>query len=141
MYQLYDVHFFERFPNWLRYIVCGIAGIAMIVFLYLAIYLFPLYGFSVLAVLVLGISLHTFVPALFCIYTIFLIRRVNADTKKYWRGFVTGIALSIIVVTGYCVSWNNNLNAISKNFVQSTAASDHQLPSWARVAQRIPKAI
>ncbi len=67
--------YFERYPLWLQYVMTFLLGIAIVTFLYIALYLFPLYILSAIAAIALGISLHSFVGLLFVIYTIVLLRK------------------------------------------------------------------
>lgn len=129
--------FFEQMPQWVRYLVCGIAGMAMVTFFYLATYLLPLYAIGVVASPALGISLHSFVPLLFCIYTVVLLKRVNTQTGKYWLPFGAGAVLPVVFTIIYMITWNNNLRVINKTFKYATFTENDQLPSWVRVSQRM----
>jgi hypothetical protein len=65
--------FLSYIPAWLRHVMSFVLAVSTVVFVYLSIYLVPMYMLSMAASLVLGVSLHTFVPLLLSIYSIVLI--------------------------------------------------------------------
>ena len=128
--------FFNDMPAWLRYVICFVLGASLIVFLYLALCLLPLYGVSLAAFFLLGISLHSFVPLLFLLYTIKLIRRTGRQGRLYsiicWWG--AGIVISAIAV--YTITWHSEVAAINRYYKQEDRKTGG-LPAWIKVAQQI----
>jgi XrtN system VIT domain protein len=130
--------FFEKLPNGLKVFMSIVAGVAMLAFAYLAIYLFPIYALSLMAFFALGISIHAFVPLLFCIYTIVLIRKIKTSGKIYQKAFIAGMLMSVAVVTGYVVNWGMEEHKINSSYLENKLRPQQQLPSWVTVAQDIP---
>ena len=131
--------FFDAFPAWLKYVLCFVLGVAMVTFIYLTFFLLPLYVISAIAFLALGISLHTFVPLLFSIYTIVLMNKISTENKKYWWSFFSGTASVLIVVISFIVQWSNVVGNINKAYRKATVADNEGLPEWIAVAQKAGK--
>jgi XrtN system VIT domain protein len=131
--------FFDRLPAWLQHTMCFILGIAMVVFFYLACYLLPLYLMGMLAFFALGISLHTFVPLLFCIYTVVLIRKKARINNKYWMSFGAGSAAVVMFCCIFLVSFISTTNKINNAYRKAGVLSESGLPAWVVAAQQVPR--
>lgn len=129
--------FFQQVPKWTRHFLFVLYGIAFAVFAYLAIYLLPLYAISIPGLLVLGISLHTFVPLLFCIVTIFLTNRLAAGNNRYWISFTGGLLAVFLFCFAYVVVWDNKLHAINRQYSIAMVNDEDKLPLWVEVAQAV----
>lgn len=131
--------FFEKLPAKLQHVMCFILGIATLAFAYLSFYLVPLYAISAIAFFALGISLHTFVPILFCIYTIALIRRKAAQNISLWFSFASGVSTVIIVAFVYTLQWSSVVNTINTSYRKAELMQKNNLPGWIAVAQKLPQ--
>jgi XrtN system VIT domain protein len=131
--------FFERFPNWLRHAMCFVLGIAMLAFAYLSIYLVPLYLVGAVGFFLLGISLHTFVPLLFCIYTIVLMNKKAANDRKYWFGFYGGMAATLAFTAFFVMQWSATTRDINRIYRKAQAYGENGLPGWVAAAQQLPQ--
>ena len=87
-YIFYSV--FSRLPNLARHASLMFAGFSFVLFSYLSLYLLPLIGIGMVGLIVFGISIHMFVPAMFTVNTIYLIKRAAAIEKNSWRSFLIG---------------------------------------------------
>lgn len=130
--------FFEFMPAWLKHLQCFIMGIAMMVFIYLAIYLLPLYAPSLAASLVFGFSLHTFVPLLFCLLTIAMMRSVARPQRKYWISFAAGAMASLTITAVFIVYWCHYVKQINTTFTRASVKDNNDLPAWVSAAQQLP---
>ncbi len=126
-------HYFSR-P--LQYIVFLIAGISLIAFLYLAISLMPWYLVSGVASLAAGISLHTFVPLLFIIYTGVFVTRAAREHRPVLLAFFTGIAIAVMVILQFTIRWSAEVARVDYDLY--TTPRDAKLPAWVGVAQDCP---
>ncbi len=127
--------YFQQLPRWGRFVLLFLYGVGLLVFGYLAIYLLPLYPISVPGLLVLGISLHSFVPLLFCLLTIFLLQRFARTEPRYWTGVVAGVVVTVVVCTGFVISWHNRLYQMNRQYTAAMAGGEDKLPLWVQVAQ------
>jgi XrtN system VIT domain protein len=130
--------FFEKLPAKVQHFMCFVLGIALLAFAYLSFYLVPLYAISAVGFFALGISLHTFVPALFCIYTIRLMRRKAAQNSKLWFSFSAGITSLIIVAVVYTVQWSSVVHTMNTTYRKAELVQKNSLPGWIAVAQKLP---
>ncbi len=103
----------DSIPNWLKHFHLFMAGIAIIAFTYLSLYLVPLYGLSIMASFVLGISLHTFVPLLFVVYTLRLVRNTTTRGSSLRTCWWAGAGCAIIVIVVFAVQWYLTVNKIN----------------------------
>ena len=128
---------FIYFPEWARILFFIIAGFSFSVFVYLSIYLLPLYLFSIPGILLLGTSLHTYVPMLFCIYILVLLLRAN--NRRYTIAFICATVFSVLFTAGYVINWYQNLAPINKHYQYTSITENNGLPGWVDVAQHINK--
>ncbi len=119
----------KNIPRPVLYGMSFIAGLSFFLFGYLAIYLVPLYGLSVIAGIFLGISLHTFVPLLFCIYILVFIHKQKKVNRKYSYYFRAGITSALILFLSYTFVWNAHLRALH-------TIRDNDLPGWVAKARK-----
>lgn len=131
-------YFFELLPAWVRYLQCFILGVAMLLFVYLALYLLPLYGVSIFAAVGLGISLHTFVPLLFVLYTLVLLKRIRRQHHSYLAAFGAGVGAALVVCIVFVSVWCVQLSGINEKFANRSIEGNSSLPSWVNIARDIP---
>ncbi|MHA4807096.1 XrtN system VIT domain-containing protein [Flavitalea flava] len=129
---------FFRLPSFVKHLVCFGAGVSLIVFLYLTLYLCPMYGIAALGAIFLGISLHTFVPLLFVIYTILFICREGSKRKSLYSSFFTGAGLIVVIVFVFVTRWSLIIHDMNRSYDQASDAKATGLPAWVLTAQRIP---
>lgn len=129
-----SIFFFTRLPFILQGVISFITGISFVAFFYLAILLFPGYIIGILAAIVIGLSLHVFVPVLFVIYTLVFVTRANGIHRRLKFFFFAGLLFSIGYIAQYAIRWNNIVTRINTSLAAS-GATGHELPSWVAVAQ------
>lgn len=127
--------FFAKMPAALRHLSFALYGLGFVVFAYLALYLLPLYILSIPAMLALGISFHTFVPLLFCVFTVFLTKRLAQNRKRYWISFGSGIVGAVLFCFAFTVVWDARVQTINRNYTAAMAEGEGKLPLWVQVAQ------
>jgi XrtN system VIT domain protein len=132
------VQYFETMPVWGRHILSFILGFALVLFLYLSIYLVKLYPISIILSLGLGFSLHAFVPLLFVLFTIKQAYRMIKASKTYLPAMVTGVVVPLLVAIIFTVSWTKLNNTAKDEFQNSLIADNTDLPAWVRIAQNMP---
>lgn len=130
--------FFEKVPPFWRNLIAFVMGLGFILFLYLSIYLLPLYPLSLIASVALGISLHSFAPLLFVIFTlIWLSRKVVLYRKALWYFVAGGLSLIIVGVV-FCLQWYSLERYVASKYQHSLVDEDTDLPSWIKVAESLP---
>lgn len=122
-----------------KHLMSFVLGISTLIFVYLSIYLIPYYAVSAAAFFVLGISLHTFVPLLFTIYSIILSRKIAIRYPYLIKSLVVGIGFVIVLLVIFILKWNSLANMINHEYRTGAIDDDETLPAWVRVSQKIPK--
>src|SRR6185503_7356629 len=133
-YILYSI--FSRLPNWTRQLLVLISGFSFVLFTYMTIYLLPMYGIGLAGFIVFGISLHVFIPLLFAVNTVYLVKRASAIQKNVWKSFLAGIAVPLLVGLVFIIKWGSLQKEINNVYANQKAGSE--LPAWVYLAQRIP---
>lgn len=128
--------FFAHLPRLLQHIMVFILGIGLVSFIYLCCYLAPLFIPGIVLSFVLGISLHTFAPLLFVIYTLVLMGKLTASHKVYWRSFIAGLCTALAVIIVFIIRWAVITQTINTTYRQATVQDNNGLPAWVAVAQR-----
>lgn len=124
---------FHRLPSWARYTSSFIAGISVLLYAYLLVYLLPMYIISLIGFFLLGFSLHTFVPLLLFIYTLVFFKKLNAAPGRHIVFFRSGIVSAVTVIIAFVLVWSIKVNAINK----ALAMGNKNLPEWIGAAQKI----
>lgn len=132
-------YFFENMPQWLQQLQLFILGVSILFYGYLSLYLLPLYGIGVLASIGLGISLHTFVPLLFVVYSIVLIKRLQLTRLRYLPAFVTGLAAAVITAVVFVSMWCTGLARIDRKHGDASIDGNSGLPAWVNTARTLPQ--
>ncbi|PUZ21631.1 XrtN system VIT domain protein [Chitinophaga costaii] len=125
-------------PQWGRQVLLFIAGISLMVFLYLACYLLPLYGISVAIFFVLGISLHTFVPLCCCIFIYYMLRK-TATTWRLAASFFSGAGVVLLLCIAHIIWWNQETKSMNLAYQRTLVKSGNMLPPWMSVSQQLPQ--
>lgn len=127
----------QAFPLWAKHLVSFLNGVALVTFLYMSLYLLPLFAAGLVIFFLLGISLHVFVPLLFFIYTIALQNRMGRRNNQYWISFAGGIVTVLGIIIIYLLQWVSVSKQISQAW-QAGKTNKTGLPAWAVVAQHLP---
>jgi XrtN system VIT domain protein len=129
----------HRFPAWLQFVFWLFLGVIFSLFLYLAIYLVPIYPAGIIAAPALGISLHAFIPLWFTIALVLYLVRNDNRTGRNIAGFFGGILICIFISILYVVQWNHTTAIISKAGDRSLLDEKNDLPEWVVIAQQMPR--
>ena len=129
----------DRLAKWLQFVYWGLMGTSFSLFLYLSIYLIPLYPVGFAAFFVFGLSLHAFVPLYFVLALVFYLMR--KDNRKKWNiiSFSLGIMVCGIVVSVYLTEWKHLNQIITNASDKSLMDEKNDLPEWTIIAQRMPQ--
>ncbi len=105
---------------------------------YAAVYVSPLYPWSIPGVIALGISVHTFVPT---VLVVALGKRLWIDyrTTEHLRpGIITGLVAPVIAVGIFVVTWSNRVGQIEQAQAAHVTTKTTDLPAWVLVGQTLP---
>jgi XrtN system VIT domain protein len=130
--------YMNRMQTWLRIPTAFVLGAGFILFVYLSCFLMPLYPIGLLGCVFLGISLHTLVPIFFVIFTIKWLIEVGRGYKYVTAGFFAGLIFSLTVIIIFSLQWNRIDRLVNRSYQRSLIADNTELPSWIKVAQRLP---
>ncbi|TDO22603.1 XrtN system VIT domain-containing protein [Pedobacter duraquae] len=113
-----------------------VLGSALVLFIYYAIYLFPLYLISLVGLLAIGISIHSFVPAFLAAAALAVVIRAIREDKKLWYSVSLGFLLPILLATAFSVKWfhtNKEINTL----IDHNTLNEPKLPAWIQVSQQL----
>lgn len=134
--------FFRYLPPVVNHIGIGILGIGFLLFLYMSVYLFPLYIFGIILAPALGISLHSFAPLFITITTIVLVAKMCSYRNAYRYSFFAGLSLALIATVLFCIQWASAVKELNKAYRQSRINDNPDIPAWVQTAQQVsPDAI
>ena len=123
-------------PKVVNYIIFFLLGSALVLFTYYAIYLFPLYLISVLGLIAIGISIHTYIPFCLAIVTAILINRVRRQNSSILFAAIAGVLLPVLICACFLISWGSTNKQINL-LVNQNALNEAKLPAWIAVSQHI----
>jgi len=119
-----------------KYVVFFFLGAALLLFMYYGIYLLPLYAMSVIGIIAIGISLHTFVPLCLTIITANILVKACRQDKATLYAAASGFLLPLIGCIIFIVSWGQTNRQINVIINQNTL-NEGKLPAWIAVSRHI----
>lgn len=114
-----------------------ILGVSFVFFIYMSIYLLPLYGIGIVAFFILGISLHTFVPLLISIFSFVLLRSLVRITTKTIISFSAGAVVVLVIALVFVAKWNSVVTTINREYKKQLVEGGESLPAWVRLSQNL----
>jgi XrtN system VIT domain protein len=132
------VFWYDAMPRWLKLAHVFIMSVSLLLFSYLSLYLFPQYTFSAVFFWVLLLPLHSFVPLLFVIYTIFWLLKVSEKNRAITILIWSSISLVMVFIIGFVISWKMEVNRINSNYKNAESDAGKSLPAWVRAAAKTP---
>ncbi|MET0391557.1 MAG: XrtN system VIT domain-containing protein [Chitinophagaceae bacterium] len=128
--------YFAALPRWARHFTSFLNGITLAAFLYLSLYLMPLYVLGAAASPVLGLSVHVFVPALLFTYSILLQNRIARRNKQYQISFAGGLTTALVIVVAYVAQWYATVGQVNRAWMAG-AGNTAGLPAWVAASQNL----
>jgi XrtN system VIT domain protein len=132
-----SICFIEKIKGLFRTLIMFMLGAGLILLFYFIIYLAPIYIYGLIGLILLGLTIHLFIPlfvALSVIRNFIRFRKSLIDKIA----FTTGILLPLVIVVVFLFKWQN----FSKEIHQANAASinrpDNKLPEWILLCQEMP---
>jgi len=122
-------------PIWSN-VVFFLLGAALLLFVYYAVYLVPLYVISSIALVALGLSMHTFIPLFLSLVCIVLITRAIRHNKALLYPVVCGLAWPVALGACFLLSWGSE-NSKIRSLVNQNTLADGKLPAWIYVSQHL----
>jgi XrtN system VIT domain protein len=124
----------EYLPRFFRKILFAMTAASAILWAYYAIYLLPLYLISLVGLLALGLSAHSFIPLLLSI-TYF--RLLYLRWNEFKPAILTGIVVPIAIVVFFAVRWHSISSSLrfQVNAIATRASED--LPDWVVLARQL----
>ena len=129
--------FLDRLPRAVNYIQHGLLGSALLLYLYMAIYVADFYVLGSVGVILFGVGAHIFVPILL-LFSVIRLLSVTHREKNIGAGpVIAGALITVGFVVGFAVEWNARVKAIDRLANQSVLHSDTELPVWVKVSQTV----
>lgn len=129
--------YFKNVPAFCKAILFFLSGASLILSLYMFLFLIPLLPISCIGLLALGISIHSFVPAmwLLILYGFIIKTKSSAKLKLY---VIAGALLPLILLVVYLNKWYSLQTEIKETIAELNIKLDHQLPEPIYLAQKLP---
>jgi XrtN system VIT domain protein len=121
----------------LQVVVQALLGLSLLVFGYLAIYLIPLYPLSILACIVLGLSLHSYVPLLIMAHTVYRVGKLMRTDSRARMVIISVFVLGLIVPVSFVWRWSAINNEVRELCLRYPLEDAPEVPQWVRIAQSI----
>jgi len=111
------IHVFRRNyqTNWLNYLIVIAANLGIIFHFYESIYMMTMYPYSIIGFWFFGIPLHTFVPFLFTITFIHVVKKYINTNPKFWA---TTVATWVFV---FALGWVQISQELPKSWITKRA--------------------
>lgn len=122
----------------INYLLNFILGFSFIIYVYYAIYLIPLYFFSLPGMIVLGFSVHTYIPLFFVLFTLKYLRlNFQIESRRFYFN-IAGILAAIIIGCGFAAQYKISMDNIDQTYI-SWRKQKITIPDWIYISQRIDK--
>ncbi|MFC0517181.1 XrtN system VIT domain-containing protein [Mucilaginibacter angelicae] len=130
--------FMDELGQKLKHVVVFLLGSAFVLFVYYSIYLTSMYLIGIFAAIVIGLSLHVFVPAGLAIVTFITIKKAVQGSRSLKVAAATGVLIPIIACSIFIWQWKSINNQVNLAINHNTL-SEGKLPTWVVISQNIPK--
>lgn len=129
--------YFDRLPRAVNRLQHVLLGSALVLYLYMTIYVANFYILGVVGTILLGIGAHIFVPLLLLLAVIRLLMITHEKRRVSLAWVTSGALLTIVFAAGFIVEWKARVKAIDRLANQSVIHANTELPVWVKVAQTV----
>ena len=129
--------FCQKLPAWVNRLQHIVLGSAIMLYLYLTLYVAPLYFVGTLGIILFGIGLHIYVPVTLLIACICLLVHTRDSNKAWYYPVVVGALATIAYATSFAIEWNSRAEKIERIANQSVMYNNIELPAWVTIAQSV----
>lgn len=129
--------FARNFTKPFKILLYTFTGSALVLSLYMTIFLCPLMPLSLLVFWFFGISLHSFVPALWLLMLLLFLFRKNEDGKLRHFAWIGGL-IPLCFLAVYLIKWNSIQTQIKDIVSAKHVQLNNQLPDAVQLAQKLP---
>jgi XrtN system VIT domain protein len=130
-------YYFERLPRTVNYAQHILLGSALVMYLYMTIYVANFYALGTIGIILFGIGTHIFLPLLLLYAAIRLLITTHEKRRIGIGWVVSGAVITIAIVVSFIIEWNVRVKAIDRLANQSVIHADTGLPVWVKVAQTV----
>jgi len=134
---LLSFKYFKIFPYWLNIIQYILLGIALLLYVYLSLFVIQLYLVGLLGAILFGIGFHIFVPLTLIIACKFLMKHSQQIRRVSFYWILIGFCLPIFYVGYFVFEWKTRIDNMEKISNQSVILDNTQLPVWLKLASSI----
>jgi XrtN system VIT domain protein len=128
------------YRNWLNnkflFFLYFILGAGLVLNIYYAIYLAPMYMIGFVGLFVLGISIHTFAPIFIVISIIQFFIKGHKENRKNISPFIAGVILPIVIAIIFLIRWHDVKEKMNYVF-NSDIIKETPYPLWVGVSQEM----
>lgn len=126
--------FIDRMPNWLKWAQFITLSLALLCWLYMTVYVTPLYLIGLIGIVALGLGLHIFVPILLFIRTLFILK--NRFNEKQYQVVLWSISSTVVLLCVlFVIQWNLLSQSIGRTVREARAYAKDGVPAWISVVK------
>lgn len=129
--------YFDRLPRAVNRLQHIFLGSALVLYLYMTVYVANFYMLGVVGTVLLGIGAHIFVPLLLLLAVVRLLMITHENRRVSLVWVMSGALLTIAFAAGFIVEWKARVKAIDRLANQSVIHANTDLPVWLKVAQTV----
>lgn len=133
---LLSFRFYDRLPSIINRIQELLLGSALVLYIYLALFVANFYPVGAIGTILFGIGAHVLVPLFLLIGALSLL--IHVASKRialYWT--VGGVFLTLCYVLGFVVEWNIRIKNVERTVNQAVLENQSELPLWAKIGESI----
>ncbi|MCC6371132.1 MAG: XrtN system VIT domain-containing protein [Bacteroidia bacterium] len=131
------IPYVPNLPSFFKALIYFFSGAALLLSIYMSLFLLPVYPITLISFWFFGLSLHAFVPLLWiCVLLVFLFKRYEPFKLK--RYVWLGISAPLIILSVYLYKWNTIQIKIKEVLAQKNLQLTNQLPDDILLAQKLP---
>ncbi len=130
--------FYQLLPQWINYFFLFITGVGCMLFVYMSLYLLPMYLISIVLLPALGFSLHSFIAVFITICIVLLVIKLSRYHKKYLWAFLWGVVAALVCTIIFLVQWFSAVRLVNTAYHNSLLNHNPDVPAWIQVSQQLP---
>jgi len=134
---LLGIIYIEKIPKPIRLFIFFFLGAGIVMSIYFAIYLTPIYHFSIIGLIFFGLSIHVLIPLIVTISTIVIC--VKLEKSKIEKAFLLiGVIIPVVITSIFLIQWYSFKKEIHRANSSIITRPDNSLPEWILLCQEMP---
>jgi XrtN system VIT domain protein len=132
---LLSYHYFDQLPKWVNRFQHFILGSALVLYLYMTLFVAEYYPVGLIGLIFFGIGGHIFVPLTLILGALSLVVHFRKRISVGW--IVAGFSVTAFYALAFVIEWKSRVSKLETLTNQSPLYGEPELPLWVTISQSV----